>query len=77
MTGANRERIESSIAEWMREGLLWDLVEYETMERAIKGASWYVFLLSLRLTIERLWQWSCNILKGSTNSNWTWLTHPL
>jgi hypothetical protein len=45
-TGADGEEMKSSIAEWVREGLLWDLVEYETMERTVKGASWYVFLLS-------------------------------
>jgi hypothetical protein len=44
-TGADGEGMKSSIAEWMGEGLLWDLVGYKTMERTVKGASWYVFLL--------------------------------
>jgi hypothetical protein len=51
-TGADGEGMKRSIAEWMREGLLWDPVEYETMERAVKGASWYVFLLSF-LSVSR------------------------
>jgi hypothetical protein len=42
-TGADGgEGLKSSVAEWMREGLVWEPVEYGTMERAVRGASWYV-----------------------------------
>jgi hypothetical protein len=73
-TGTDGEGMKSGIVEWMREGLLWDLAEHEAMERAVKGASWYVFLLSflpLSWSRKRLWQ----RLKAA-RTKWTLLTHP-
>jgi hypothetical protein len=69
-TGAVGAGLKSSLAEWMEEGLVWDPVEgSEAMERAVKGASWYVCILSFSLAASISEHWVDEEKSGTMRCN--------